>query len=85
MLTAPCGLVRSMAKEWKIDTARIGMLGFSAGGEVVDAIAFGSGKGDPKATDPIDQLNGRRILSCKSTPAPSLYLRVFRQMLLPRF
>lgn len=28
-------LVRSRAKEWGVDTARLGMLGFSAGGEVV--------------------------------------------------
>ena len=40
-------MVRSHAKEWKIDTNRIGMFGFSAGGEVVDVIAFNSGKGNP--------------------------------------
>src|SRR3954466_15532661 len=40
-------LVRSMAKEWKVDTGRVGMLGFSAGGEVVDAISFSPGTGDP--------------------------------------
>jgi len=30
-------LVRSYAKEWKIDTARLGMLGFSAGGETLSS------------------------------------------------
>lgn len=63
-------LVRSMAKEWKIDTARVGMLGFSAGGEVVDAIAFGSGKGDPGAADPIDRLNGRPDFIMQVYPCP---------------
>jgi acetyl esterase/lipase len=63
-------LVRSMAKEWKIDTNRLGMLGFSAGGEVVDAIAFGSGKGDPKAVDPIDRLNGRPDFIMQVYPGP---------------
>ena len=52
-------LVRSRATEWSIDPKRIGMLGFSAGGELVGMIAYSSGAGDPKAPDPIDRLNGR--------------------------
>ncbi|HET7001411.1 MAG TPA: alpha/beta hydrolase [Puia sp.] len=63
-------LIRSMAREWKIDTSRIGMLGFSAGGEVVDAIAFGPGKGDPAAADPIDRLNGRPDFIMQVYPGP---------------
>jgi acetyl esterase/lipase len=34
-------LVRSMATRYGLDTNRIGMMGFSAGGEVVDMIAYG--------------------------------------------
>ena len=52
-------LVRSRAKEFKVDPNRIGMLGFSAGGAVVMLVAFDKGDGDPKATDPIDRINGR--------------------------
>src|ERR1041385_4139989 len=52
-------LVRSRAKEWGIDPNRIGMLGFSAGGEVVSMVAYGTGEGDPDAEDPIDRLNGK--------------------------
>jgi acetyl esterase/lipase len=63
-------LVRSHAKEWKIDTSRLGMLGFSAGGEVVDAIAFGNGKGNPQATDPVDRLNGRPDFIIQVYPGP---------------
>jgi acetyl esterase/lipase len=63
-------LIRSMAKEWKIDTSRIGMLGFSAGGEVVDAIAFSAGKGDPGASDPIDRLNGKPDFIMQVYPGP---------------
>src|SRR5450432_4895477 len=37
-------LVRSHYKDWKIDTSRIGILGFSAGGEIVDMLAYNSGK-----------------------------------------
>ena len=52
-------LVRSRANEFAIDPNRIGMLGFSAGGAVVMMVCFDKGDGDPKATDPIDRVNGR--------------------------
>lgn len=42
-----------------IDPHRVGMLGFSAGGAVVNLIAYEKGDGDPNAADPIDRLNGR--------------------------
>src|SRR5471030_990672 len=48
-------LVRSRAAEFGIDPNRIGMMGFSAGGEVVDMVAFAPGKGDPDAPDLIDR------------------------------
>lgn len=63
-------LVRAHAREWKIDTSRLGMMGFSAGGEVVDAIAFGSGNGNPQAADPIDRLNGRPDFIIQVYPGP---------------
>jgi acetyl esterase/lipase len=63
-------LVRSHYKGWKIDTGRLGMLGFSAGGEVVDAIAFAPGKGNPQAADPIDRLNGRPDFIMQVYPGP---------------
>ncbi|HVN92542.1 MAG TPA: alpha/beta hydrolase [Terracidiphilus sp.] len=52
-------LVRSRAQEWGIDPHRVGMLGFSAGGEVVSMVAYAPGDGDPAGPDPIDRLNGR--------------------------
>ena len=63
-------LVRSYAKEWKIDTGKLGMMGFSAGGEVVDCIAFGSGNGNPQAVDPVDRLNGRPDFIIQVYPGP---------------
>ncbi len=63
-------LVRSHAKEWQIDTGRLGMMGFSAGGEVVDAIAFGSGNGNAQAADPVDRLNGRPDFIIQVYPGP---------------
>ena len=49
-------LVRSRAAEWNIDPNRVGIMGFSAGGEVVSMVAYGPGQGDPNAADPIDRL-----------------------------
>src|SRR5450631_3678833 len=63
-------LVRSHYKDWKIDSGRLGMLGFSAGGEVVDAIAFAPGNGDPKAPDPVDRLSGKPDFIMQVYPGP---------------
>ncbi len=62
--------VRSYAKQWKIDTGRIGMLGFSAGGEVVDVLAFASVSGNKEAADPIDRLNARPDFIMQVYPGP---------------
>lgn len=63
-------LVRSRAKEWGIDPDRVGMLGFSAGGEVVSYVAYGSGAGDSNAADPIDRLNGKPNFQMLVYPGP---------------
>lgn len=63
-------LVRSLAAEFGIDTNRVGMMGFSAGGEVVSMVAYGSGKGDKDAPDPIDRLNGKPNFQVLIYPGP---------------
>ncbi len=63
-------LVRSRAKEWGVDTGRIGMLGFSAGGEVVALVAYSPGMGNPQAPDPIDRLNGKPNFQMLVYPGP---------------
>jgi len=63
-------LVRSRAAEWNIDTARIGTLGFSAGGETAALLAYTPGMGDPAAPDPIDRLNGRPNFQLLVYPGP---------------
>ncbi len=50
-------LVRSNAPKWNIDPNRVGMMGFSAGGEVVDMAVYAHGVGDEKSVDPIDKLS----------------------------
>jgi acetyl esterase/lipase len=51
-------VARSHAQEWGLDTARIGMLGFSAGGEVVALTTFDSGK-ITNPVDAVDRLNSK--------------------------
>jgi acetyl esterase/lipase len=63
-------LVRSRAAEWGIDTGRIGTLGFSAGGEVANLLAYTPGLGDPAAPDPVDRLNGRPNFQLLVYPGP---------------
>lgn len=48
-------LVRSRAKEWGIDTAKIGVMGFSAGGELAGLAAMRYTASDPSAPDPVDR------------------------------
>ncbi len=63
-------LVRSRAAEWGINPDRVGILGFSAGGEVVSSIAYGDGKGNENAVDPIDRLNGKPDFQMLVYPGP---------------
>jgi acetyl esterase/lipase len=63
-------LVRSRAKEWRIDPNRLGMMGFSAGGEVVASIAYQAGEGNANALDRIDRLNGKPDFQILIYPAP---------------
>ena len=47
--------VRHHADKLSIDSERIGIVGFSAGGEVVSMVAYGEHEGDRNAADKIDQ------------------------------
>jgi acetyl esterase/lipase len=51
--------VRAHAKEWGVDPDRIGVMGFSAGGEQAAWIALKFDRGDSKATDVVDQTSSR--------------------------
>jgi acetyl esterase/lipase len=48
-------LVRSRAAEWNIDPARIGIMGFSAGGHLASTLDTHFDAGDAKAKDEIDR------------------------------
>ena len=47
--------VRSRAAEWSVDPARVGALGFSAGGELVEWVAMKYDDGNADAPDPIER------------------------------
>ena len=51
--------VRSRAKEWGVDPARIGFIGFSAGGEVAALIETRFDAGNDSSMDPIDRVSSR--------------------------
>ena len=52
-------LVRSRAKEWGVDPARIGFMGFSAGGEVAVLMETRFDAGNDSANDPIERASSR--------------------------
>jgi endo-1,4-beta-xylanase len=52
-------LIRSRAQEWHIDPARVGALGFSAGGELVSQIATKFDEGNREAADPVERNRSR--------------------------
>jgi len=63
-------LVRSRAQEWGLDPNRIGIMGFSAGGEVVSWVAYTPADGDPNAADAIDRQSARPNFGIQIYPGP---------------
>jgi acetyl esterase/lipase len=47
--------IRSRAAEWNIDPGRLGIMGFSAGGETAARAVMQSDDGDPAATDVVER------------------------------
>ncbi|HZU36410.1 MAG TPA: alpha/beta hydrolase, partial [Gemmataceae bacterium] len=52
-------LVRSHAREWGLDSRRIGIWGFSAGGHLASTAATHFDAGQPSARDPIERVSCR--------------------------
>lgn len=51
--------VRARAKEWSVDPARIGIIGFSAGGHLASTAGTHFEDGQPDAGDPVDRVSSR--------------------------
>ncbi|RYG24295.1 alpha/beta hydrolase [bacterium] len=66
-------LVRARATTFGIDPNRLGVLGFSAGGETGAFVAYNDLPGNPSALDPVDRLNARANFFMSIYPGPIGY------------
>jgi acetyl esterase/lipase len=62
--------VRARASEWNLDPRRIGVMGWSAGGEVAAMVAYPPVGGAPAAQDPIDRVSARPDFQILIYPGP---------------
>lgn len=63
--------IRSRADEWTIDPARVGVMGFSAGGELAAMVGIRSGPGAADAADPIDRFDAKPAFQALIYPGRS--------------
>lgn len=63
--------VRARAAEWNINPDMIGVMGFSAGGELASLAATKLDPGNPQATDPIDKLSAKPAFQALIYPGQS--------------
>src|SRR5690349_10044795 len=63
--------VRSRAAEWHVDPQRIGVMGWSAGGEVAALVAYPPVPGDPAASDPVERVSARPDFEILIYPGPA--------------
>jgi acetyl esterase/lipase len=66
-------LVRSHAADWKIDAARVGIMGFSAGGHLAAMTATHFDAGKAETTDPIGRFSSRPDFVILLYPVISLH------------
>src|SRR5436309_11291463 len=64
-------VVRSRTKEWGIDPARVGVIGFSAGGELAAYASMRFDSGGEDATDAVDRQNSRPAFQALIYPGSS--------------
>jgi acetyl esterase/lipase len=65
-------LLRFHATEWRLDTTRIGIMGFSAGGHLAMSASTRFDSGDPRAADPIDRMGSRPDFAVLAYPVISM-------------
>jgi acetyl esterase/lipase len=62
--------VRARAAEWGIDPRRIGVMGWSAGGEVAALVAYPPVGGDASSADPVERVSARPDFQILIYPGP---------------
>src|SRR5262245_34684192 len=65
-------MLRSHATEWRLDAARIGIIGFSAGGHLAMSASTMFDSGDSRAADPIDRAGSRPDFAVLGYPVISM-------------
>lgn len=63
--------VRANAEKWNIDPAKIGIMGFSAGGHLASTLSTHYDTGDSSSSDPVDQVSCRPDFSVLVYPVIS--------------
>ncbi|MDD5707367.1 MAG: alpha/beta hydrolase [Kiritimatiellae bacterium] len=78
-------LARALAAEWRVDTQRIGILGFSAGGHLACSVANFGDDGDAAASDPVARQSSRvnALVACYPviSAGPSGHAGSFKNLL----
>ncbi|MDX2432759.1 MAG: alpha/beta hydrolase [Bacteroides sp.] len=64
-------LVRTRAEKWNVDPAKIGIMGFSAGGHLASTLSTHYDAGNPASTDPVEQVSCRPDFSILIYPVIS--------------
>jgi acetyl esterase/lipase len=72
-------LVRSRAAEWKIDPAKIGIMGFSAGGHLAATLETHFDAGNPSAADAVDRVSCRPDFAVLVYPVISMKAGITHQ------
>ena len=78
-------LIRAHATEWGLGEDRIGIMGFSAGGEVVNMIAYGDYPGLEKDPDPVEQKKANPDFQIQIYPGPSGVPKQVERDVIPLF
>jgi acetyl esterase/lipase len=63
-------MVRARAAEWRLDPRRIGVMGWSAGGEVAAMVAYPPVEGDARSADPVERVSARPDFQILIYPGP---------------
>jgi acetyl esterase/lipase len=64
--------LRSHAAEWRLDPARLGIMGFSAGGHLAMTASTWSDAGNSQAADPVDRASSRPDFAVLGYPVISM-------------
>lgn len=68
-------LIRHRADDWGVDPHKIGILGFSAGGQITVTVSTLFDEGNPEAIDPVERVSCRPDVQLPCYPAVSLLSR----------